>query len=1571
MGNRLVVRSVGAFVLSLTFVAAGLVGMAPAQAADPVPPPAPAANPETVTADPLPTVQINGVVWDQAVAGNTVYAVGNFTSARPAGSPAGTNEVARSYILAYNLQTGALINSFAPVVNGQIQSVSVSPDGARIYIGGQFTRVNGWIRNRMAALTTSGSTVGSFDPSPNGQVLSVHATADAVYFGGTFTSVATTTTPVDRFRAASAAPANGAILPFAPNVADRVVRGIYAVNNKVAIGGSFSSVNNSDTPGYGLALLSAADGSSLPMAVNNQIRNGGDDAAIWSLTGDATGFYGSGYHFGGGGNLEGSFKSDWDGNLSWVEDCHGDTYDVVPAGDVVYSASHKHYCGNLGTGGFPQTDPWSFWHGTATTNVATGTSKSDIYGYPDHPGQPSPTLLNFFPYFSIGNFTGMSQATWNVSASANGDYVVYGGEFKTVNSSAQQGIVRFAKKNIAPNKVAPRLGGAAMNPTPKSLIAGTVRVSWPANWDRDDETLTYKLLRRLNDNVVTTVTQKARFWEGKRMSFTDTGLPPGVTQRYRVQTTDAAGNSTFSDWVDVVVASEGSLGTYGEAVFADGASKFWRLGEPDGNVYDWAGADDTTSGSGVTRGAEGALLNSTDTASTFNGTGDGLVVSKEAIPGPDVFSTEVWFKTTSNGGGKIAGFGSGASGNSNSYDRHIYMDGSGRVTFGVYTGQLATISSASGYNDGQWHQAVATLGANGMVFYLDGKRVGTKAGTTSGQAYTGYWRIGGDNTWAGNQYLDGNIDEFSVYPTVLSGKQVNEHWMASGRPSALPTAPADAYGKAVFNADPDLFWRLDETTGNTAADASVTGNPGTYFGRVVKGDPGVIPTNAAVRLRRAGGGTPGGNVVASRSVSNPTTFTQEVWVKTTTTQGGRIFGFGSSPNGSTSGSYDRHMYMLDNGKIRWGVYNGNTVTLDTTAALNDGAWHYVVTTFGSDGMKLYVDGVLNGSNPNTVAEGSTGYWKLGGDNTWGGNSQMYFDGNVDEAAVYSRQLTLAEIEDHYKAGGGTLPNDLPVVDFAHTPTDLKVDFTSTASDPDGTIESYAWDFGDGATSTEAEPTHTYATGGSRVVSLTVTDDDGGQTTVSHLVTVVAPNVLPTANFTHAVDGLTVAFTSTSTDSDGTLVSYLWDFGDGATSTEVNPTHTYASGASVDVKLTVTDDRAGTDTKTVSVKPIAPNVLPTAQFASDATGLKVDFTSTSTDSDGTIDSYLWEFGDGSTSATATPSHTYASADTYSVKLTVTDNRGGTDAVTKSVTVAPVPNVPPVAAFTSSSAGLTASFSSSGSSDSDGTVESYLWDFGDGASSTSANPSRVYAAAGTYSVKLTVTDDDGASTSITKSVTVEDPPAAGVLAVDGFGRTVTDGFGNADTGGAWTLGGAANLFKVADGVGSIRMASPSAGPKASLTSVASSAVDVSVTYGLDKLADGGGMFFSLGGRAKGTNDYRAKVKIGPDGTQTLYLVRVVSNAETTLGSVALPAGLNYTVGSRMQMRLQVEGTSPTTLRVKVWKVGTSEPSAWTLTRTDSTAGLQVTGGLSLATFLSGTSTNSPVTALVDNLSATTIG
>ena len=142
MSSRSIVKRLSALVSVLALAAATLVTASSAGSiarADTVP--VNPADPPTVSADALPTVQINGVVWSQVTVGNTVYATGSFTSARPAGSALGTNETPRSNLLAYDITTGNLITSFNHSLNAQGLFLAASPDGSKVFVGGDFTQV--------------------------------------------------------------------------------------------------------------------------------------------------------------------------------------------------------------------------------------------------------------------------------------------------------------------------------------------------------------------------------------------------------------------------------------------------------------------------------------------------------------------------------------------------------------------------------------------------------------------------------------------------------------------------------------------------------------------------------------------------------------------------------------------------------------------------------------------------------------------------------------------------------------------------------------------------------------------------------------------------------------------------------------------------------------------------------------------------------------------------------------------------------------------------------------------------------------------------------------------------------------------------------------------------------------------------------------------------------------------------------------------------------------------------------------------------------------------------------------
>lgn len=173
------------------------------------------------------------------------------------------------------------------------------------------------------------------------------------------------------------------------------------------------------------------------------------------------------------------------------------------------------------------------------------------------------------------------------------------------------------------------------------------------------------------------------------------------------------------------------------------------------------------------------------------------------------------------------------------------------------------------------------------------------------------------------------------------------------------------------------------------------------------------------------------------------------------------------------------------------------------------------------------------------------------------------------------------------------------------------------------------------------------------------------------------NSPPQARFDVTTSNVLARFNNRSTDVDGTIVSSVWDFGDGIQSTQTSPQHSYARNGTYTVSLTVRDDDGATNTLSQQVTLGSGNAPPTARFTFSANGFNVTFNDRSTDVDGRIVSWQWGFGDGSSSRERSPRHTYRRAGTYTVSLTVTDNRGLARSSQSSVTVTPTDTNPPAA------------------------------------------------------------------------------------------------------------------------------------------------------------------------------------------------------------------------------------------------------------------------------------------------------
>ena len=543
----------GAAALAL---AGGLLATVPSAASAAVPTTAPpvAPNPASVVrATALPTAQINGVGLAQVIVGDTVYVGGTFTTARPPGVAAGgAGEVTRGNIMAYSLSTGALL-PFAPMIDNTVQALAASPDGTRLYVGGLFTSVNGTPRYRIAAFDTSdGSLISTFKPIPNYMVAAITATDTTVYFGGKFNNVG----GVARSNLAAVEKDTGTLTNWAPTADSRVQAMILSPNGKkVFIAGNFASLDG--TTARGLGSVTSGTGAIQAMPANQIVYSYGTKAAFLSLAVDSKNVYASSFNFGGSGNIEGvAAVNVVTGNLTWVEDCHGDTYGVWSDGVTVYTVGHAHYCGNIG--GFGQvSSPGLAKRAIAFTSTAKGTVQTNRQtGYANLAGNPAPSLRAWFPNLKGGDGgDGSDQAAWAVTGS--GDYVVMAGEITAVNNEPQSGIARFARVPISPDTQGPRLSGDDWVPKVQSTGPGAAQVSIGSNWDRDDLTLKYTITMDTGAGTasrnVYNKSSQALEWNLPTLTASVANLQPGATYRFRVFATDPAGNQAASPFVSYTV----------------------------------------------------------------------------------------------------------------------------------------------------------------------------------------------------------------------------------------------------------------------------------------------------------------------------------------------------------------------------------------------------------------------------------------------------------------------------------------------------------------------------------------------------------------------------------------------------------------------------------------------------------------------------------------------------------------------------------------------------------------------------------------------------------------------------------------------------------------------------------------------------------------------------------------------------------------------------------------------------------------------------------------------------------
>ena len=322
-----------------------------------------------------------------------------------------------------------------------------------------------------------------------------------------------------------------------------------------------------------------------------------------------------------------------------------------------------------------------------------------------------------------------------------------------------------------------------------------------------------------------------------------------------------------------------------------------------------------------------------------------------------------------------------------------------------------------------------------------------------------------------------------------------------------------------------------------------------------------------------------------------------------------------------------------------------------------------------------------------------------------------------------------------------------VNDSAQCQRNNSFQFTDQSTISAGSLAGYKWSFGDGASSQSYNPSHQYSNANGFTVGLSVTSNQGCEDSISQQVKV---NPSPSASFSinERVQCLrdSFQFTDQSTISAGSLAGYKWSFGDGASSQRQNPSHQYSSANIFTVGLSVTSDQGCEDSITQQVKV---NLYPSASFSINdrvqcQRNNSFQFTDQSTISAGSLASYEWSFGDGTSSQRQNPNHQYSNADSFTVSLIATSDQGCEDTASQPVTVNPTPT----SDFTINKVNYeTVSFEAI-----DTTLANYQWIFGDGDIGVVAKPTKAYDTNGIYNVRLVTTTDNGCRDTTVKPVTM---------------------------------------------------------------------------------------------------------------------------------------------------------------------------------------------------------------------------
>jgi PKD repeat protein len=370
-----------------------------------------------------------------------------------------------------------------------------------------------------------------------------------------------------------------------------------------------------------------------------------------------------------------------------------------------------------------------------------------------------------------------------------------------------------------------------------------------------------------------------------------------------------------------------------------------------------------------------------------------------------------------------------------------------------------------------------------------------------------------------------------------------------------------------------------------------------------------------------------------------------------------------------------------------------------------------------------------------------------------------------------KEMTLVKDQPAYVTFASTdFPSSVPTVArFTFSPTNAAInqDVGFNASSSTANNGTYDWDFGDGTKGTGVTVNHQYNRPATFTVVLTVTSDAGQASTASRTINVSAALPPQAANFTFSPTNPAINQDVLFTAAGAGLVQGAianWDFGDGSTGTGITATHRYTRGGNYTVTLRLASNvgQTATTSRTITVSSTLPAASVNFTFSPTSPGINDTVFLNASSSTVVNPTFSWDFGDGTSGSGVTPTHSYGRPGTYSITLTARNDLGQTVSVSKSVTVSST-STQLVADFIFSPTNPTISLNTNtvlfDATDSGPNVSSYTWDFGDGSGTTTGQKvSHAFSKAGVWVVRLTITDGNGRSATVTKQVTVLAVPPA---------------------------------------------------------------------------------------------------------------------------------------------------------------------------------------------------------------------